>query len=80
MEWAKYQGVNIQQNLSWNIRINQVAKKANNTRAFLHGTSALGKQELCYKTLVRLHVEYASMILDPPTANNINKLEMVQRT
>ena len=32
---AKYLGVNIHDKLSWNTHINQVVKKANNTRAFL---------------------------------------------
>ena len=34
-ESAKYLGVNIHHKLSWNTHINQVVKKANNTRAFL---------------------------------------------
>ena len=79
---AKYLGVNIQKNLSWNQHINQIANKANNTIAFLQRN--LGKcpqkaKEACFKTLARPMVEYASVIWDPFTEENIKKLEMVQR-
>ena len=56
-------------------------KKANNTRAFLQRNikQCPGEtKELCYKTLVRLNLEYASVIWDPFTDDNILKLEMVQ--
>ena len=32
---AKYLGVTLQNNLSWNSHVDTIAKKANNTRAFL---------------------------------------------
>ena len=35
VESAKYLGVTIQMNLSWNIHIDQITKKANSTRAFI---------------------------------------------
>ena len=82
VESAKYLGVNIHHKLNWNTHINQVVKKANNTRAFLQRNiyqCPRKTKDLCYKTLVRPQMEYASIIWDPYTANNISNLEMVQR-
>ena len=82
VESAKYLGVNIHHKLSWNTHISQVVKKSNNSRAFLQRNiyqCPRKTKELCYKALVRPQMEYASMIWDPHTANNIHSLEMVQR-
>ena len=79
---AKYLGVTIQNDLNWNKHINATTKIANNTRAFLQRNikQCPGKtKELCYKTLVRSIQEYASVIWDPFTGDNIRKLEIVQR-
>tara|TARA_B110000881_G_C18538833_1_gene497307 strand:+ start:57 stop:1292 length:1236 start_codon:yes stop_codon:yes gene_type:complete len=79
---AKYLGVNIHKNLSWNHHINSITNKANSTRAFLQRNiyqCPRKTKELCYKTLVRPILDYSSIIWDPSTANNIKKLEMVQR-
>ena len=82
VETAKYLGVNIHNRLNWNYHINQVAKKANNTRAFLQRNlhqCPRKTKDLCYKTLVRPLMEYGCVIWDPYTASNIQALEMVQR-
>ena len=82
VESAKYLGVTIHQKLSWNTHIGQVCQKANSTRAFLQRNIAKcpsNTKALCYTTLVRPIMEYGSIIWDPHTANNIGKLEMVQR-
>ena len=79
---AKYLGVHIHKNLSWNHHINSITNKANSTRVFLQRDiyqCPRNTKELCYKTLVRPIVEYSSIIWDPLTASNIHKLEMVQR-
>ncbi|XP_072178279.1 uncharacterized protein [Diadema setosum] len=79
---AKYLGIHIQNNLSWNHHINQVAKKANSTSAFLQRNIHACPRKikvLCYLTLLRPIMEYASIIWDPFTQVNINRLEMVQR-
>ena len=79
---AKYLGVNISCDLSWNEHISIISKKANNTNAFLNRnikTCPQAVKEKCYKTLVRPIMEYASAIWDPTTAYNINKVEGVQR-
>jgi hypothetical protein len=77
---AKYIGVHIHKSLKWNHHIDQVAKKANNTLAFLRRNiqqSPRNTKALSYTTLVRPVTEYAGIIWDPYTAENIQKLEMV---
>ena len=67
---AKYLGVTIQNDLNWNKHIDATTKTTNNTRAFLQRNikQCPGKtKELCYKTLVRPILEYASVIWDPFT-------------
>ena len=79
---AKYLGVNIHHKLSWNHHIQKVTSKANSTRAFLQRNIHQCPREtkvLCYKTLLRPVIEYASIIWDPHTNANISRLEMIQR-
>ena len=79
---AKYLGVTISNNLSWNDHIGKATKKANNTTAFLRrNLSSCPKaiKEKCYTTLVRPQVEYSATVWDPHTSANINELEAVQR-
>ena len=78
---AKYLGVNIHHKLSWNHHIQKVTSKANSTRAFLQRNIHQCPREtkvLCYKTLLRPVIEYASIIWDPHTNANISRLEMIQ--
>ena len=79
---AKYLGLTLQNNLSWNSHVDNIATKANNTRAFLQRNLQQCRkktEELCYMTLIRPIMEYASVVWDPFTEDNIRKLEMVQR-
>ena len=79
---AKYLGIHIHKNLNWNHHISQVTKKANSTSAFLQRNIYPCPRKikvLCYLTLLRPIMEYASIIWDPHTHANINRLEMVQR-
>ena len=79
---AKYLGLNISSNLSWNHHISTVTKKANNINAFLRRNISTCPSTIkvqCYTTLVRPIVEYAAIIWDPVTQRNIYELEMVQR-
>ena len=79
---TKYLGVNLQENLSWNNHVNQVAKKANNTCSFLYRNlkkCSKETKELAYRSMVRPILEYASPVWDPHTQSNINQLERVQR-
>jgi hypothetical protein len=79
---AKYLGVNISSDLSWNKHIDITCKKANNTLGFLRRNTyncSQNVKETCYKSLVRPITEYASTVWDPYTQTNISKLEQVQR-
>jgi len=82
VETAKYLGINISSDLSWNKHIDVITRKANNTLGFLRRNTYSCPphvKESCYKTLVRPIVENASTVWDPFTQNNIDKLEQVQR-
>ena len=79
---AKYLGVTIDRTMSWNEHINNVSKKANNTRTFLQrniNRCPEAIKTLCYQTFVRPIVEYASTAWDPSTEKIIKSMENVQR-
>ena len=78
---AKYLGVTLHKPCAWSKHINQTAKKANNTRAFLQrnlSRAPTSVQKRAYETLVRPILEYASSVWDPHAEADIYKLEMVQ--
>ena len=82
VDCARYLGVSITKDLSWNAHINQITSKANHTLGFVKRnvrTTNQSVKELAYKTLVRPQVEYASTVWSPYTKQNIQKIEMVQR-
>ena len=80
---AKYLGVTVSSDLSWNKHVDNTVKKATTSLNFLkrnlHGCPT-GVKDQCYKSLVRPILEYSSCVWDPHTQRNVNKLEMVQRT
>ncbi len=80
VQHAKYLGLTISTNLSWNKHIDNITKKANCAflRRNISGCSKNIKAQ-CYTTLVRPNVEYAATIWDPHTKRNMDKLEQVQR-
>ena len=68
--------------MTWNDHINNVTKKAKNTRAFLQrniNRCPEAIKTLCYQTFVRPIVGYASTVWDPSTEKNIKYMENVQR-
>jgi len=79
---AKYLGLNLHEQLSWNFHTDVTAKKANRTRAFIarniHSCPKKVKAA-CYTTLVRPMREYATTAGAPHTVQNCHKLEQVQR-
>ena len=79
---AKYLGVCITSNLSWNKHINQVTATAGQTLNFIKRNIPTKHQyirESAYKTLVCPQLEYCSSVWSPNTQQNIHKIEMVQR-
>lgn len=79
---AKYLGVTISQDLSWNKHIDKTCTTANKSLAFVRRnlkTKNENIRKVAYKTLVRPQLEYASVVWSPHTKSNINKLEKVQR-
>ena len=79
---ARYLGVDISSNLSWNTHVDRVTANANRSLGFIKinvKTKSPKVREMAYQTLVRPQLEYASAIWDPHTKRNTYKVEMVQR-
>ena len=73
---AKYLGLNIGHNLSWNHHIGTVIKKANNINAFLSRNISSCPSKIkaqCYTTLVRPIMEYACIINMGPSYTEKHK-------
>ena len=82
MDHAKYLGVDISKDLSWNTHINKISTNANRTLGFFKRNIKTKNKAICtaaYQTLVRPQVEYASTVWSPFTQTYFNKIEMVQR-
>ena len=82
VENAKYLGVTLQNNMKFDVHIDNICTKANRMlgmlRRNLRSAPELTK-ESGYKSLVRPVLEYACSVWDPHTAKDINKIEAVQR-
>ena len=78
----QYLGIHIENNLKWDKQTQHAATKGTRALNFLkrnfNHCSKIVKERL-YHTLVRPHLEYASIAWHPSTAKNVNILEMVQR-
>ena len=77
---SKYLGLTLTSDLKWNTHISNATKKANSILD-LHNlkTSSQTLKTQAYQSLVRPHLEYGATVWSPHRAENINKLEMVQR-
>ena len=79
---AKYLGITISNDLTWNNHINNITTKANQTLGFLRRNIKVHSERLkstAYKTLVRPQLEYSSTVWSPYTGTQIDQLESVQR-
>ena len=79
---AKYLGVTISNDLTWNTHINNITKSANQTLGFLRRNIKVHSEQLkstAYKTLIRPQLEYCSTVWSPYTEQGINQIEAVQR-
>jgi hypothetical protein len=76
-----YLGVELSEDLGLEIHINKVTSKANRTLGFLRRNIYRCPQDIkkqAYKSLIRPHLEYASVVWDRYRQKHINNLEMVQ--
>ena len=81
IDHAKYLGLDISRDLSWNNHIQKGSVMANRALGFIRRnirTKHKGIRETAYNILVRPQVEYAFPIWGPYTQANINKVEKVQ--
>ena len=76
-------GVIIQDNLLWDSHIRTQVKKANRMLYFIKRTlgprSPMEAKRLLYLSLVRPHLEYASIAWSPSTVVNLKLIESIQR-
>ena len=83
MDAAKYLGVTISKDLSWNTHINNITSTANKTLGFVKRNVVTKNKDIktmAYNSLVRPQVEYALIVVwSLYTKDNINKIEKVQR-
>ena len=78
---AKYLGVTISKDLSWNTHINIITSTANKTLGFVKINVVTKNKDIktmAYNSLVRPQVEYTSVVWSPYTKDSINKIEKVQ--
>ena len=79
---VKYLGVQIDNKLTWNDHIQYITHKAAQVNGLLYRNLRQCPPHIktvCYKSMVRPILEYASSVWDPHTNANIQKLESVQR-
>ena len=79
---AKYLGIIIDQHLTWNEHISYITTKANKVKCFLQRNlkpCPTTVKTICYKSLIRSILDYASIIWSPHTQKNIQAVESVQR-
>ena len=82
VQHAKYLGVIIDSKLTWKEHIKITTHKANTALAFLRRnlkSCSLYIKTKCYLGTVRPITEYACTVWAPHTAQDINKIEMIQR-
>ena len=79
---AKYLGVSISKDLSWNTYISNITTSANRTSGFVKRNVLTKNKDIktmAYNSLVRPQLEYASAVWSPYTKENKSKIEKVQR-
>ena len=79
---AKYLGVTISNDMSWNNHIESTAAKANKKLGFLKRNIKVKDKDLkekAYKAIVRPTLEYCSTVWDPYYQNQATTIEKVQR-
>ncbi|MCW4309234.1 MAG: reverse transcriptase domain-containing protein [Candidatus Thiodiazotropha endolucinida] len=78
---ARYLGVDISTNLSFNTHINRITANANKSLGFIKRNVKCkhpGVREAAYKTIVRPQLEYGSTVCGPYTQTYSDIVEMIQ--
>jgi Reverse transcriptase (RNA-dependent DNA polymerase)/Endonuclease-reverse transcriptase len=78
----KYLGLNITENLNWNLHVNSLIAKANKilyVTKLSFSKASRPVKEAAYKAIVRPLLEYSSSVWDPHQAGLTHSVEMVQR-
>lgn len=78
----KYLGVTFSSNLTWSTHIDTICASARRKLGLLRHkikNSPSHVKLLAYNTLIRPLLEYATIVWDPHTKKDINKLEQIQR-
>ena len=79
---AKFLGIWITQNLSWNLQVDHICKKARRTIGFIHRafhSAPVSTRRILYLALVRPILEYGSTTWHPLNKTLTNRLESCQR-
>ena len=79
---AKYLGIDLSNNFTWNSHIDRTVKKATNMLGFLRRNLRVSKSDIkaaAYKRIVQSNLEYCTSTWSPFTTSGKHKLEMVQR-
>ena len=79
---AKFLGIWITQNLSWNLQVDHICKKARKTIGFIHrafNSTLFSTRRILYLALVRPILEYGSTTWHPLNKSLTNHLESYQR-
>ena len=82
VSFVKFLGIHISSNLSWNIHVDYICKKARKTIGFIHrafNNSSPSTRRILYLTLVRPLIEYGSIAFHPLNISLTNRLESTQR-
>ena len=82
VQFAKYLGVTISDDLSWTPHISSIVSKAHQRLGFLRRNlrgSLYAYRAIAYKSLVRSQLEYCCTIWDTDKKSDIDKVERVQR-
>lgn len=79
---AKYLGVTLTDDMTWNKHIDRISSSANSKLGFLRRNLKVRDprlRETAYKAIVRPCLEYCPTVWDPHTQQGSKRLEMVQR-
>ena len=79
---AKYLGVHLSQDMTWQTHLNRTAAKASSTLGFLRRNLHSCTQDVCertYNTFILPTLNYASAAWDPYPSRDVDQLEKVQR-